>query len=175
MNSYLDKILYLLYQYDDSFKQINLTQIKNTSGYDTIVISSDMTAYRPKVEGALFARIKETGKNPYISFKSRYRYWFDDRTIPTYSTKSEADFIRLSPLDFMSVMNQYGADFGKLAAKICLDSMSFPRFGCCSRYELCSAAGKCLHDDLLYSSACEYRRNLEAGKVFYAVEGCHNE
>ena len=40
-------------------------------------------------------------------------------------------------------------------------------FGCCSQFNKCSAAGKCLHINKLYSTACAYRRNLEDGKIFY--------
>ncbi len=41
------------------------------------------------------------------------------------------------------------------------------KFGCCSKYKECSADGKCLHDNLFYSKACWYRKNLESGKIFY--------
>lgn len=41
------------------------------------------------------------------------------------------------------------------------------KFGCCSKYKECSKAKKCLHDNLFYSKACWYRKNLEAGKIFY--------
>lgn len=44
---------------------------------------------------------------------------------------------------------------------------SFPAFGCCAFYEKCSDAKKCLHQDPFYSYACVYRKNLEAGKIFY--------
>lgn len=40
-------------------------------------------------------------------------------------------------------------------------------FGCCSKYNQCSDARKCLHQNLLYSKACFYRKNLESGKIFY--------
>ncbi|MDR1852044.1 MAG: hypothetical protein LBR21_05255 [Propionibacteriaceae bacterium] len=40
-------------------------------------------------------------------------------------------------------------------------------FGCCSLYAECSDARRCLHDNLLYSRKCQYRKNLEAGIVFY--------
>ena len=165
MSSYAGLIESILHRYNSNYSQIRLYDKHNESDYDSIVIASKMTAYRPKVDGALFARVKEKGKNPYISVKSKYKSWFDEHGIPTYSTKSDIDFIRISPLDFSSAVNQ--VDFGKLAATICLDAMSFPKFGCCSRYRECSAAGKCLHDDTLYSSACEYRRNLEKGLIFY--------
>ena len=40
-------------------------------------------------------------------------------------------------------------------------------YGCCHLYKECSAAGKCVSKDKLYATACQYRRNLEAGKRFY--------
>lgn len=41
------------------------------------------------------------------------------------------------------------------------------KFGCCSKYKECSAAKKCLHDNVFYSKACWYRKNLESGNIFY--------
>lgn len=40
-------------------------------------------------------------------------------------------------------------------------------FACCARYDECSEQKKCVHRNQLYSKACQYRRNLEAGKIFY--------
>lgn len=40
-------------------------------------------------------------------------------------------------------------------------------FGCCSSHIVCSDAQKCVHENKLYSTACMYRRNLEAGRIFY--------
>ncbi len=40
-------------------------------------------------------------------------------------------------------------------------------FGCCSRYKACSDAKKCLHSNFLYAKGCQYRQNLEAGRIFY--------
>lgn len=41
------------------------------------------------------------------------------------------------------------------------------QFGCCSRYEKCSDNKKCIHPNKLYAKACQYRENLEAGRIFY--------
>lgn len=41
------------------------------------------------------------------------------------------------------------------------------KFGCCSKYRECSAAGECLHNNKFYSKACWYRKNLESGNIFY--------
>lgn len=40
-------------------------------------------------------------------------------------------------------------------------------FGCCSRYKECSDAKKCVHPDEDRSKYCQYRKNLESGKIFY--------
>lgn len=47
------------------------------------------------------------------------------------------------------------------------NSQRVASFACCARYELCSDAKKCVHIDRAYSNGCEYRKNLEAGKIFY--------
>lgn len=51
---------------------------------------------------------------------------------------------------------------------------SFPTFGCCAFYEQCSDAKKCLHQDPFYSYACTYRKNLEAGRIFYGKNKVSN-
>lgn len=40
-------------------------------------------------------------------------------------------------------------------------------FACCSRFNDCSDAKECVHSNKLYSTVCQYRQNLEAGKIFY--------
>jgi hypothetical protein len=41
------------------------------------------------------------------------------------------------------------------------------RFGCCSKYVECSDALGCLHREDPEYSGCQYRVNLEAGRIFY--------
>ena len=41
------------------------------------------------------------------------------------------------------------------------------RFGCCSQFNKCSDAKKCVHVNKLYSKACIYRDHLEHGRIFY--------
>lgn len=43
-------------------------------------------------------------------------------------------------------------------------------FACCSRYEECSDEGRCIHENKLYSKACQYRKNLEKGQIFYGIK-----
>ena len=50
---------------------------------------------------------------------------------------------------------------------LCNYSPKAASFACCSRYEECSNAKKCIHPNVLYAKACQYRKNLENGEVFY--------
>lgn len=53
--------------------------------------------------------------------------------------------------------------------RFCIENFSSSTsFGCCSKYHLCSEAGKCIHENKLYAKGCSYRSNLEAGKVFFS-------
>lgn len=40
-------------------------------------------------------------------------------------------------------------------------------FGCCNSFVACSDALRCLYDDEPYYRGCMYRKNLEAGRIFY--------
>ena len=40
-------------------------------------------------------------------------------------------------------------------------------FACCARYRECSKEKRCIHPNTLYAKACEYRKNLESGRIFY--------
>ena len=40
-------------------------------------------------------------------------------------------------------------------------------FGCCDKFIECSDALKCVHENKLYSTACNYRHRLENGQIFY--------
>ena len=40
-------------------------------------------------------------------------------------------------------------------------------FGCCSRYMACSDAKKCVHPNKILAEACQYKTNLDAGRIFY--------
>lgn len=41
------------------------------------------------------------------------------------------------------------------------------QFGCCHRYIECSNAKKCIAPDKLHAKRCQYRKNLENGRIFY--------
>jgi len=51
--------------------------------------------------------------------------------------------------------------------RLAVYSTSEKPFGCCSLFEECSDARKCIHENKLYATACSYRHNLEHGRIFY--------
>ena len=42
-------------------------------------------------------------------------------------------------------------------------------FGCCSFYQVCSDRKECVHTNPYYAAGCMYKKNLDAGKIFYGV------
>lgn len=42
-------------------------------------------------------------------------------------------------------------------------------YGCCSRFTECSDALKCINPDKKLAKGCQYRENLESGKIFYGI------
>lgn len=42
-----------------------------------------------------------------------------------------------------------------------------PTYGCCHLYNECSDARKCISKDKMYATVCAYKKNLDAGKIFY--------
>ena len=61
-------------------------------------------------------------------------------------------------------------EFSLYVIKIALESFFMEggsAFGCCARYEKCSDAKKCVHENRLYALGCAYYHNLREGRIFY--------
>lgn len=89
-------------------------------------------------------------------------------TIPETATikKTKADglFTRVIIKDWSECIY----DLIQNIVKIGLDRYeSGSSFGCCSQFMRCSDEKKCVHENKLYSKGCQYRRNLDAGRIFY--------
>lgn len=140
---------------------------KNISGVDSFIIHVPATSYHEEIDNILFAKIKTTGKVKYINFRKKYDFNFKQLDIQTKDIMSDQDFIRIDLDLFFSEKTLSNPGVIKLLNWIFIDTMSFPIFGCCSRYNECSNARKCIHPDQMYATACDYRKNLESGKIFY--------
>ena len=82
-------------------------------------------------------------------------------------TKADGLFTRVI---FTSLENNLDIlkDLVKNIVKIGLDNYeSGSSFGCCSQFIKCSDEKKCVHENKLYSKGCQYRKNLDAGRIFY--------
>lgn len=139
---------------------------ENKSSYDSILVKSEMTAYRCfDTSEMLFARLKTNGKIHFISFPERYDSDFEKAKIPYKQTKTDR-FLRVD-------LNVFNSDYDKqeelnsIFNKIFINLFSFESFGCCHKYVECSDAKKCLHVDSAYATACMYRKSLENGRIFY--------
>ena len=82
-------------------------------------------------------------------------------------TKADGLFTRIIFSSIEDNLDILG-DLVRTIVKIGLDYYeSGSSFGCCSQFIKCSDAKKCVHENKLYSKGCQYRKNLDAGRIFY--------
>lgn len=134
------------------------------------MIEFDKSPYRSfSPEQKLFARYKTGGKEEYLAFSSKYKAMFDTYHINYTAPPSDTTFIRVG-LDIFSPLVCEPESISKIFDEVYLQSVNFPGFGCCGLYVKCSNEKNCVHDDFLYaSSACQYKRHLDAGRIFYGL------
>ena len=114
-------------------------------------------------EGCIFCRICFRGKQHYLSVPSAYESLIPDG-IKFKTLSSDPSYCRIS-LDSVDDVLLYKDILCEILAG---QIDTFPtEFGCCSRYEACSDALKCIHPDSDMAIKCAYRKNLKKGKVFY--------
>lgn len=78
-------------------------------------------------------------------------------------TKSDEGFVRA----LISDVNEVIPLVPLLRTILSNLTRQYHTFGCCSRYEQCSDAKKCIHPNPVFALGCAYRANLESGKIFY--------
>lgn len=114
-------------------------------------------------ENNLLCRICFRGKQHYISVPAQYK---DD--IP-----EELEYKILASDSGMCRITIHSVqDVAELTDFLCdiveAQTDAYPAdFGCCSRYEACSDACRCIHPDPNMAIRCIYRKNLKQGKIFY--------
>lgn len=114
-------------------------------------------------ENNLLFRICFRGKQHYISIPVQYKEMIPDN----------AEYkIMASDSGFCRIFVNSVQDVVELTDMLCdiveLQTDAYPAdFGCCSRYEACSDAYRCIHPDPNMAIRCIYRKNLKQGKIFY--------
>ena len=141
-------------------------EAKTRTDYSTIFYVANSSVFRSSYARQItIAIVKKKGKSLYVSFSDKFKNLFDKAEIQYTTIKSE-NTIRLDTLQLSTVSNNIA--FPDIIEAIVLNSFNFTAFGCCGKYVACSDAKKCLHDDYFYASAaCEYKRHLESGNIFY--------
>lgn len=111
--------------------------------------------------------VKCTEKNNRLQFKNKA---FKQINIPQdCEVKNLKSFPDFTILVFESISFTYFETIKELIQYYIDNYEPEDKFGCCDKYVECSDKLKCLHNDRLYAKACWYRKNLEAGRVFYGI------
>lgn len=168
-NLIINAIIKSLPEYLSQSGEIVLKINGKKSIYDSIVFSPKqiISCYRPNIiPDVLICRIKRSKKNKYVSFNRAFMKLMIDTNLNIIDVISDS-FFRIDFDEFYNYCINNLDHIGKIVNTIILDSLSFPHFDCCGKFKECSDVKRCLHEDMLYSTACTYRKRLENGIVFY--------
>lgn len=114
-------------------------------------------------ENNLFCRISLRGKQKYFSIPAKYEKLLP-ANIEYNIPKSDMNYCRIA-IDTPEELTNH-AELLKHILELQTDA--YPAdFGCCSRYEACSDAMKCIHPNPDMALQCAYRKNLKLERVFY--------
>ena len=116
-----------------------------------------------KLGSMVVFRIKLHGSSQYLSFPNIFKDLVSS-DIPQKSVTSQKKYI-LVTVDKSHPIEGYT----ELVLKILGESLNrYPaEWSCCSRFEQCSNARVCINPDKNIALACNYRKILNSGRVFY--------
>lgn len=144
--------------YRDAVDFIILENSKSVP-YDSIVIKTRPSIwFNCKAYNYLLARIKLNGNFQYISFPGKLRRYIIENNIK-YNTVKSDDFLRIEICYFLDNIDK--PEFCNFINTAFFKSFSFEPFGCCHKYKDCTQLHTCLHDDKIYSLACQYRKIIK--------------
>lgn len=134
----------------------------NERALESVVIIENKNYHTINIEKNAAIRIYIKSASQYIEVKLKYEKLLINPYIPN-SAKSPKDWIRyyinsINDLDKIELALLEIYDDCKPAGTM---------FGCCSRFNKCSDAKKCIHSDRNYAKNCWYQENLKQGKIFY--------
>ena len=100
-----------------------------------------------------------------VEFLSRYEKFFKQKN---YTIVRTSDDDRLSTIPFAGIDELLDAVdcICKVAVNYMIEAQG-ETFGCCSYYQECSDARKCVRAESMFSLGCTYRKHLEQGRIFY--------
>lgn len=131
--------------------------------YSSCVYKASKANADDDIRGGIIYRVRMRGENCYLAVKRRYSPWIPSQV----STKETPDgyvkiFIRSA---------EEAKVLSPLLAKILSETIECTpkEFDCCSRFEECSSAKKCIHPDPEFSLNCSYKFKLKQGKIFFGA------
>lgn len=127
-------------------------EVKNNQGYDTIWLFK-----------FAILKIKEMKRETRIEIAKKYLELFKLDNEVRF-TKSEPEWGKITIDEQVA---EKILDNIKDVFEQCYLDEPVESFGCCSRYLECSDKKKCIHPDLKFAKGCNYKVNLEKGKIFY--------
>lgn len=141
---------------DEKYTKIVNLKLKSskTTGIYFITVDAKPTSWRANASEKTLAKIKIGRDISYISFAPEYKNIFKKYFINYTKTKSE-NAIRISFSDFKNIPSNV---LTELLTTIMISSFKFDSFGCCGKYRECKEKGYCVHNDILYANACQYRK-----------------
>lgn len=134
--------------------ELKKTENKSEKNAYFICVKADPTPWRLDSSTKTLAKIKFGKKVSYISFPVSYAKTLNDYSIRYSKIKSE-EALRVSIDEFSTISPEIIKD---LFTNIMLAAFNFQAFGCCGKFKECEKTGVCVHDDILYSTACQYRK-----------------
>lgn len=133
--------------------ELQETKNKSENAY-FIYVKAEPTPWRLDSSTKTLTKIKFGKKVSYVSFPVSCANTLDAYSIYYSKIKSE-DALRVSIDEFSIISPQIIKD---LFTNIMLAAFNFQAFGCCGKFKECEKTGICIHDDILYSTACQYRK-----------------
>lgn len=99
----------------------------------------------------------KNNKGTYLCFPKRY-------DVDVENSEEAKDYYKVKADNLFN-------GFEDVIQKICdvIDEQSgvIMTYGCCGLYMECSNAKKCVQKDIEWSKGCQYKQNLENGRIFY--------
>ncbi len=141
---------------DLKYKKMLSFELKKsqTTGIFFITVKAEPSYWRLDSNEKTLAKIKIGKKSSYIAFNTSCEKLLKQHSISYNKIKSE-NMLRVSIEDFSQIPV---ATIGNLFTNIMLNAFNFQAFGCCGKFNICEKTGICVHDDVLYSTACQYRK-----------------
>ena len=140
--------------------ELRETNNKSEKNAYFIYVKAEPTPWRLDSSTKTLTKIKFGRKVNYISFPVSYAKILSDYSISYSKIKSE-DALRVSIDEFSTVSPEI---IKHLFTNLMLDAFNFQSFGCCGKFKECEKEKICLHDDILYSTACQWRKIISKEK-----------